>query len=208
MPVGELTGFAPEIPEKKEYDSNNNIQISRLNKSMAIQSEMMRFYKRSYLPGLAYNLRYDWQNGYQPDLNKLKGYWTAGLALNWSLFDGGARKSKLKEAKGEVRRAGHLKSDLSSYIEGDIKSSKNDIMMAEAEMAVARKRLTLAERGLAIADAQYREGLLTISDLLDLELEKAEAEIGMNISAFKLQIARLNLKSALGYYPELEGIED
>jgi outer membrane protein TolC len=208
MPVGELSAFNLEIPTERKYDPDDQIEISKLNKSIEIQTEMVKLHRRAFLPSLSYNLKYDWQNGYQPDLDKIKGYWTAGLSLNWNLFDGGGRKSRIGRARNEITRSRELKSDLLTYIEAEIRSSEDDIEKAQSEITVAGKRLALAEKGLAIAEARYNEGLLTISDLLDLELEKAEAEIGMNFSLYKLQIARLNLKTALGYYPEFTSPED
>jgi outer membrane protein TolC len=204
MPVGDLKSFYVEIPGEDEIDINGNIEVLKLGKSIDVQNELIRFHKSSYLPNIGYFAKYDWQNGYQPDVDKLENFWTAGLSLNMNLFDGGGKKSRISQARYEARRAGNLRSDLISYIESEIKSSQTEISTTQTEINIAEKRVKLAERGLAIAEARYQEGLLSISDLLDLELEKADAEIGLNSAVYRLAGARLDLKSAAGYYPELE----
>jgi outer membrane protein TolC len=204
MPAGDLKSINLEIPAEDEIDVNGNIGILKLGKSIDVQNELIKYHKSSYLPNIGYFAKYDWQNGYQPDLDKLENFWTAGLTLNMNLFDGGGKKSRISQARYEARRAGNLRLDLISYIESEITSAQTEISTARTEISIAEKRLKLAERGLAIAEARYREGLLSISDLLDLELEKADAEIGLNLAVYKLARARLDLKSAAGYYPELD----
>jgi outer membrane protein TolC len=204
MPAGDLKSINLEIPAEDEIDVNGNIGILKLGKSIDVQNELIKYHKSSYLPNIGYFAKYDWQNGYQPDLDKLENFWTAGLTLNMNLFDGGGKKSRISQARYEARRAGNLRLDLISYIESEITSAQTEISTARTEISIAEKRLKLAERGLAIAEARYREGLLSISDLLDLELEKADAEIGLNLAVYKLARTRLDLKSAAGYYPELD----
>jgi outer membrane protein TolC len=199
MPAGDLKSINLEIPAEDEIDVNGNIGILKLGKSIDVQNELIKYHKSSYLPNIGYFAKYDWQNGYQPDLDKLENFWTAGLTLNMNLFDGGGKKSRISQARYEARRAGNLRLDLIS-----ITSAQTEISTARTEISIAEKRLKLAERGLAIAEARYREGLLSISDLLDLELEKADAEIGLNLAVYKLARTRLDLKSAAGYYPELD----
>jgi|GEM_PF-4343341 len=204
MPVGDLRSIDLQIPGEEDVDIYSNVEIEKLDKSIEVQNELIKLHKSSYLPDIGYFAKYDWQNGYQPDLNKLKDYWTAGLTLNMNLFDGGGKKNRISQARYEVRRAGNLRKELLSGIQADVKSSRTEIATVEAEIEIAEKRVELAEKGLAISEALYQEGLLSISDLLDLELEKAEAEIGLNSALFKLAAARLDLKTAAGYFPELE----
>ncbi len=206
MPVGDLRAFDIAVPESLDVDIRDNIDILKLEKSIEIQGELVRYHKRTFYPNLTYSASYNWQNGYQPDLDKLKDYWMVGLSLNMNLFDGGGRRSGIGKARHESGRAGNLISDLVSRIRADVKSSRSEIATAEDEISLARKRLELAEKGLEIAEARYREGYLSISDLLDSELEQAEAEIGLNLSYYRLLLARLNLKAAAGYYPEIDNI--
>lgn len=204
MPVGELRSFECDLPAEDEIDPYGNTEIVKLGKAIDIQNELVKFHKSTYFPTIGYFAKYEWQNGYQPDVDKLANFWTAGLSLNMNLFDGGGKRSRISQARYEARKAGNLRTDLITYIQSEIKRAQTEIATARAEIGIAEKRLKLAEKGLSIAEARYQEGLLSISDLLDLELEKADAEIGLNAAVYKLAVARLNLKSAADFYPELE----
>ncbi len=204
VPIGDLASFVIELPDPDDSAVENNLAYQALGKSIDISWERIEFQKSLYYPRLAYSTAYEWQNGFQPDIDKIEGYWIVGLSINLNLLDGGERRSRIGIARYESRSAGHNRSDLISYINADVEAAQTEISTAESEMNLARERLDLARRGLKIAEARYDEGLLSISDLLDLELEEAAARIGLNHSLLKIALARVNLKTAAGHYPEFD----
>jgi outer membrane protein TolC len=72
-------------------------------------------------------------------------------------------------------------------------------------MNSAKRILDLSNRGLEIAEAQYNQGLISVSDLIDLELEKSNAETIYNKALRRLIFSYLDLKIATSYFPELDG---
>jgi len=203
MPVGNLLGFNIAIPESLDLEPYDRIEIRKLR----LQSDALRgkitINRSEYLPDLGLMAKYDWQNGYQPDIDEIKGAWSVGVSLNWRLLDGGDRRSKVSQARLDVSRVNNLEADMKSYIRSEMETAVAEMETATEEISLARKKLRLANEGLKIAEAQYQQGLLGISDLLDLELDRARAEQALNYAAHNLAIARIDLKKAVGYYPEL-----
>ena len=202
-PVGSLPGFNIAIPESLHLEPENRIEIRKLRLQSEALKEKIAVNRSEYLPGLGFMAQYDWQNGYQPDIDEIKGAWSIGVSLNWRLIDGGDRKSRVSQARLDVRRVDNLKADMKSYIGSEVETAVADLETATEEMSLARKKLRLANEGLKITEAQYQQGLMGISDLLDLELDRSRAEQDLNHAAYKLAIARIDLKKAVGYYPEL-----
>lgn len=203
MPAGDLSGFIIAIPESLVLEPGNRIEIKKLRLQADALREKIAVDRSRYLPDLGFMAKYDWQNGYQPDIDEIEGAWSVGVSLNWRLIDGGERKSKVSQARLDVSRVNNLEEDMKSYIESEMETAVAEMETATEEISLARKKLRLASEGLRIAEAQYEQGLLGISDLLDLELDRARAELALNNAAFNLAMARIDLKKAVGYYPEL-----
>lgn len=203
MPVGNLLGFNIAIPESLDLGPDNRVEIRKLGFQSEALMEKITVDRSEYLPDLGFVAKYDWQNGYLPDIDEIKGAWNIGISLNWRLMDGGDRKSKVSQVRLDVSRINNLKADMRLYIRSEMETAVAQMETATEEISLARIKLKLADEGLGIAEAQYQQGLLGISDLLDMELDRARAEQALNYAAHNLAIARIDLKKAVGYYPEL-----
>lgn len=203
LPVGNLLGLNIAIPEFLVLVPDNRIEIRGLRLQSEALREIITINRSEYFPGLGFMAKYDWQNGYQPDIDEIKGAWSIGVSLNWRLIDGGDRKSRVSQARLDVSRINNLKADMKTYIRSEVETAVAEMETATEEMSLARKKLRLANEGLEISEAQYQQGLLGISDLLDLEIDRARAEQDLNYATYNLTIARIDLKKAVGYYPEL-----
>ena len=203
LPAGNLLGLYIPIPESLVLVPENRIEIRNLILQSEALREIIAINRSEYFPGLGFMAKYDWQNGYQPDIDDLRGAWSIGVSLNWRLIDGGDRKSRVSQSRLDVSRINNLKADMEIYIRSEMETAVAEMETATEEMSLARKKLKLANEGLEIAEAQYRQGRLGISDLLDLEIDRARAEHDLNYATYSLTIARIDLKKAVGYYPEL-----
>ncbi len=203
LPVGNLLGLNIAIPEIPFLVPDNRIEVRKLILQSEALREIITINRSEYFPGLGFMAKYDWQNGYQPDIDDIRGAWSIGLSLNWRLIDGGDRKSRVSQARLGVSRINNLKADMKTYIRSEMETAVAEMETATEEMSLARKKLKLANEGLEISEAQYQQGLLGISDLLDLEIDRARAEQDLNYATYNLTIARIDLKKAVGYYPEL-----
>jgi outer membrane protein len=203
IPAGEISEIEATLADSPEMDSLNRIEIKRLKLLHEAQMQQARIYRSTYFPDLSCFAKYDWQNGYQPEIDKIKGVWSAGVSLNWRIFDGGGRKQRVRQASISAAKMEKLITDAVKRIKEEREAAEIGLDIAVGDLDLARKSLHLAEKGLAIAEQQYGQGILGIGDLLDLEIERGEAEKGLNLAEFNLLMARLDLKKAVGSYPEL-----
>lgn len=110
-PAGDLPGFNIAIPESLLFEPDNRIEIRKLRLQSEALREKITINRSEYLPDLGFMAKYDWQNGYQPDIDEIKGAWSVGVSLNWRLIDGGDRKSKVSRARLDVGRINNLEAD-------------------------------------------------------------------------------------------------
>ena len=204
MPAGEIGDLAAALPESVVFQSDRILSMKTLRIGYGISKEEQTINRSAYFPGIAFFAKYDWQNGYQPDIDEIRGDWSAGLSFNWRIMDGGLRKYRLSQSRVEAEKLNNLITDLQAELNSGLESATAGLESATQQLALAGERLRLADNGLKIAESRYLQGLLGISDLLDLELDRADAELAVTSAQYRLLMAKLDLKAAVEYYPELE----
>ena len=204
MPVGELAELKASLPESTSIEPNRTASIKRMMIGRDMLDKERKIRKSSYFPGIGAFTKYDWQNGYQPEIDKIRGDWSVGISLEWTLLDGGFRKSRVMQSDFEISGAAHLVENARTELTFAAESAEVEIERASQKLSLAGERLRLIDDGIQIAQARYDQGFLGISDLLDLDLDKSEAEIARVSADFELFLAKLDYKKALDYYPEAE----
>ena len=204
MPVGEIAGLKAALPESSFFAPEQTSSLKKMRIGYAILGEERIIQKSLYFPGIEVYAKYDWQNGYQPDIDDIRGDWSVGVSANWVLLDGGFRNSRLKRAHMERNRINNMITDLRGDLISAMESAAVEIERASERLSLTRERLDLIDDGLAIAESRYDQGLLGISDLLDLELDRSEAEMALISAEFELFRAKLDYKKAIDYYPEIK----
>lgn len=84
-----------------------------------------------------------------------------------------------------------------------MESAAVDIERTSEMLSLAGERLDIINDGLRIAESRFKQGLLEITGLLDLELDRSDAEIALISAEFGLFRAKLGYKKAIAYSPEI-----
>ncbi len=71
-------------------------------------------------------------------------------------------------------------------------------------MRAQRENVTLAERGLEIAQARYEVGLMSNLEVLDAQAALTQARLGYYQSLYGYALAKLNMRRSRGELDELE----
>lgn len=124
--------------------------------------------------------------------------WTAGAKLDWNLFSGGARRSRLAEADARRSQAKDQLAWLQSGIELQVRQAYLDAQAAAQRANAARAAVKQAGESLRIIQNRYQAGLVTITELLRAQTAQLDARTGYLSALHDWQVARARLERAAG----------
>ena len=124
--------------------------------------------------------------------------WTVGVSLNWSIFDGGAKVARYKEAKANLEAAQARVRDAELQVWQSVEQSYLNLGEAEERIGAAGKAVESAEENYQLARGRFDAGVANIIELTDaqLALTQAQSTEAQALSDYRIAIA--NLERALG----------
>jgi outer membrane protein TolC len=119
--------------------------------------------------------------------------WTVGIYATWDIFSGFENIGAVKKANAQSRAASYMSDFKLRQASVQARQSALDLKAAAEKLLVARQTVDAAREGLRIVSNMYREGLVSMVDLLDTQAAATMAE-GNLVQAehdFKIGIAEL-----------------
>ncbi|HTR96608.1 MAG TPA: TolC family protein [Candidatus Acidoferrales bacterium] len=122
----------------------------------------------------------------------------AGVALSVPVFDGGATAARVGEASADGASLRARRADLALSIHREVASALGDLRVAIAVWQSDSGRVATSREAMRLAEAGYRGGTSTASDVRDAEAALADALAEEAQSSMDYWIARAELDHALG----------
>ena len=118
-----------------------------------------------------------------------------GVSLDWKVFSGLGSAGRVKSARAAREKARYDAASMRHKVEVDVREAWLNSRAALERIGVAARAREQADESLRILENQYREGLATITDLLDTELAATNARLGHTSALYEynLALARLSL---------------
>jgi outer membrane protein TolC len=134
----------------------------------------------------------------QPNVTGEKDGWRATVDLSWSLYDGGFRYGKRRQAQAQLAgaRAGGEVQRLSVLQE--VEDAVRDLTVARERLRLADTQARLAGDTAASVRRSFEAGIASSLDVVDANDRLYGAEIGLADARARLAQARLALGRALG----------
>jgi outer membrane protein len=133
--------------------------------------------------------------GSQPQLNE---NWTLGLALTWSIFDGGGRIARYQEAKASLQAAKARVKTTELDIIQNVEQSEIAVEEAQERIQAAQALVASAQENFRLAQGRFDAGVGTILELTDAQLAFTQAQSTESQALADYRIALARLERALG----------
>ena len=179
----------PWVLEENNSSYLNRPELSALDATIQAYDYKLKMSRASFLPkvqafaSLSYfNLfdasletPYNLPISEQPvnlDLNHFRSFptYVVGVGFHWDIFDGLKHSNETQKTSIEKNIAENKKTDAEEKLELYAKKIRIDLDVKNKQIALKEKEMTVAENTLHLAINSYREGLITISERLEAEI--------------------------------------
>jgi outer membrane protein len=124
--------------------------------------------------------------------------WSAGIALNWSLFDGGNRLSRYREAKAALEASQSRLKATELDIAREVEQARSTVLETDERILAAQAAVASAQENFRLVQGRFDAGVGTILDLTDAQLALTQAQNAEAQALADFRIALARLERALG----------
>ena len=124
--------------------------------------------------------------------------WSATLSLSWSIFDGGNRIGRYREAQANLESAQATVRATDLDIQRDVEQSLINVSNAEERIQAAQKAVESAQENFRLAQGRFDAGVGTILELTDAQLALTQAQNTEAQALADYRIALSDLDRAVG----------
>ena len=148
------------------------------------------------------------QRDFLPDITGAAAYggtrtqfdeaWSATLSLSWSIYDGGNRIARTREARASLEAAQATVRATELDIQRDVEQAQISVNEAEERIQAAQKAVESAQENFRLAQGRFDAGVGTILELTDAQLALTQAQNTEAQALADYRIALSNLDRAVG----------
>ena len=121
-----------------------------------------------------------------------------GITLRVPVFDGFERRSKIRKAKLDAENARLAYDDAVKSLRTQYMNSVNDLMNSRRNFTKQRDNYRLAEDVYAVTSDRYREGIASMTEVLQDEMSMSEAQNNYVTAHYDYRITNLTLLKLSG----------
>jgi outer membrane protein TolC len=175
-------------------DQGPQYQTARANERSA--EAALRAQRGDYLPVLSVgglHQRYDTR--LFPGASNIS---SVTFSLSFPLWNNGQREIEVSRARVNRDVARAIRDDLERVVRRDVAASYDGYQVAAAAVELAVVAVNVASQTYRMQELRYRAGASTILDLLDSQVDLAEAEAGLVQARYLTRLALARLEAILG----------
>jgi outer membrane protein TolC len=129
--------------------------------------------------------------------------YSAGVMLQWDLWDGFSSRSKTREAKANLESASEEKRKLRLALDFEVEQARLNLQAANERLAVTEKSVEQAEESAKLTRGRFEQGMAISTQLIDAESALVAARVRRAESESDQRIAVAALRKALAL-PQLD----
>ena len=192
---GELSAEPlPELLPETEPEQTRPDLLAQYERITGAQASVQQV-KGEYRPELFAHLGADYvENSYVRE----QTIYATTLGLRMTLYDGGLRKAKLRQAEESLHREQQRLANLQRRARIEAQSARNDARVAAQQINVAQSAILQAMENLRINQNRYQEQVGTATEVLDAQTLLTQAKTDLVRNQFDYQVAVARVRYAAG----------
>ncbi len=152
----------------------NNLDIQKALLGLEVTKMALNVEQSNYLPTVGAFGEYGSADNELWNEFSEKDAYTVGVQLTWNIFNGGIDDANLEKAKVNYMKVEHQVSLAKSGIALKVKKLETEILSKNADVKSNQKQLEFAEKVYENYQTRYKEGIVSISDVLIKQSKQLE----------------------------------
>ena len=124
--------------------------------------------------------------------------WSAGVSLNFTLFDGGILGNQVKERQMQLEQTRENASDLERSVALAVRQAYLTLQRSEIAVDISKKQVTNAQLSLEVIQGRFDVGKAILLELLDAQTSYAQTLTNEVNAFYDYKIAQTRLQDAMG----------
>jgi len=155
---------------------SSHVDLNLLRENMRLLEESIKLQKKKNLPSVFYSWNYKYQrpSGTQDEWH---GMWTFTLGVSWNLFDGGANRAEVAKLNYQLKSLRISLENMKRGIRLVVKNYYTSLIALENSLRAQESNLELAKKAYEMAKEQYEEGYATSLDVINSQVQYAQARL-------------------------------
>jgi len=171
--IQKVSDMAKE-PRVTKADISHNLDIQKALQGLEIATMAVKAERSNFLPQIGAFAEYgSADNKFLNEFND-KDFYTVGVQLKWNIFNGGVDKYNLEKAKLKKMQVANQVELAKKGIALQIKKLQSEIKTDNANIASFKAQYRFATKVYENYHARYKEGMVSISDLLMKQSKQLE----------------------------------
>lgn len=173
------------------------LELDRLDALVDAQTQQVALQRAAYLPGVSLALEGGIQGadyGFRGD----RPFYLASVVLSWRLFDGGADRAQVRQARIAVDRTRVQRDEAAQRIRLQTQDAYDAVRVARTSLAAAEERLASAREGFRLVARRVAEGRANQVQFVDARTVLTQAELNLSVTRYDLLARLADLDYALG----------
>ena len=172
--IKKLHDVAPMPEVSKTALEANNLDIQKAKLGLRITERAFELEKSRFLPEVGAFAEYGSADNVLWNDFADKDFYTVGVQLSWNLFNGGVDQKNMEKAKLNYLKTRDQVELAKKGIALKAKKLRTEILSADADIRNYRKQLQFARKVYENYKTRYKEGMVSISDVLIKQSKELE----------------------------------
>lgn len=185
---------------------NNQYELQLLQSKQKLAKQQRKMIGQGYIPSLS--LTGSWM--YSAYTDKAKNWFHSGPSNHWynssgigltlriPIFDGLDKRAKMKKAKIEIENAKLSYENALKNMQTQYLNATNELMNSQRNFRKQKDNYLLAEDVYQVTTDRYREGIASMTEVLQDEMRMSEAQNNYINAHYNYQVTNLSLLKLTG----------
>lgn len=175
--------------------TNERVEIKSIDEAIKALDYKQKMEKTDFIPKLAAFGQYEFR---KENLSLLEPVWYAGVRLQWNIFDGFTAKQNVKKIDLQKKMYLEQKKEIADLQKLGITKANVDLARATQKIKMCNEQLNLANKTYDLVNKQYRNGLTTLTELLNAINDKERSELELITAYYEQRRANIQLQDVKG----------